>query len=251
MPPKKKNKKPTALTKYDAIFAQEAQRAADIEKNMGGGNFISLKNGRMTYRGAEVPDNKMNVIIMDFILENDFFDGPYDPDNPTSPACYALGRDQDTLAPHENSASPQSKACTGCLRNEWGTGGGLNGNGKACKNVRRLALITEGDYTKDISRAEVSYLRLPVTSVRAWNGYVHQLNNVLKKPPFAVTTEIAVIPDQRSQFKVQFDMIATIDDPEAMAALFKLHERVEKEIMIPYPQTPPEPPKGRPAVRRK
>lgn len=224
--------KTQALTKYDAELAKYAQQAVDTEKNVGGGNFISLKSGRMAYKGAEIPGNKMNCIVVDHILENDFYQDAYDPDNMNPPDCYALGRDEDELAPHENSVAPQSESCATCPQNEFGTGG-VSGKGKACGNKRRLALVTEGDM-EDVENAEIAYLRLPVTSVRAWAGYVRQLKDVLNKPPFAVVTEIEVVPDDKTQFKVQFNLVQEIDEAEAIGALLALREKVEKEIAFPY-----------------
>ena len=225
-------KKTQAITKYDAEMAKYAQMAKDTEKNVGGGNFISLRGGHMAYKGAQVPGDKMNVIVIDHILENDFYDGAYDPDNPKAPDCYAFGRDDDEMAPHENSAVPQSEACAGCEQNEFGTGG-VSGRGKACKNSRRLALITEGDM-EDVENAEIAYLKIPVTSVRAWAGYVRQCADVLNKPPFAVVTQIEVVPDAKSQFKLEFTMQQEIEDGEALGALLTVREKVEKEIAFPY-----------------
>ena len=224
-------KKTQALTKYDAEMAKYAQMAKDTEKNVGGGNFISTAGGRMRYKGAEIPGNKMNVIVVDHILENDFYKDAYDPDNVNPPDCYALGRDEDELAPHENSAEPQNETCNGCPQNEWGTAS--VGKGKACGNRRRLALVTEGDM-EDVGNADIAYLRLPVTSVRAWAGYVRQCADVLNKPPFAVVTEIEIVPDSKTQFKVQFNLVQEIDDGEALGALIALREKVEKEISFPY-----------------
>lgn len=227
--------KTTALTKYDAELAKYAQTALDTEKNVGGGNFISLSQGRMKYKGAEIPGNKMNVIIIDHILENDFYKSKYDPGNATPPECYAFGRNEEEMAPHENSSEPQAESCLGCPNNEFGTGG-ISGKGKACGNRRRLALVTENDMG-EVESAEIAYLRLPVTSVRAWAGYVRQCVDVLNKPPFAVVTEIKVVPDYKDQFKVQFTLVQEIEDGEALGALLALREKVEKEISFPYALT--------------
>ena len=226
-------KKTQAITKYDAEMAKYAQMAKDTEKNVGGGNFIGLQGGRMRYKGAEIPGNKMNVIVIDHILENNYYADKYDPDNIAPPDCYAFGRDEDEMVPHENSAKPQSGACVGCEKNEWGTADGGGGKGKACGNRRRLALVTEGDM-EDVESAEIAYLRLPVTSVRAWAGYVRQCADVLNKPPFAVVTSIEVVPDSKTQFKLQFELVQEIDDGEALGALLALREKVEKEIDFPY-----------------
>lgn len=248
----KKSATGTSMVAWEERLRQEAQVAAAIEENVGsGGSFISTKGGRLMFEGAEIPGNKMNVVILDHILENNLFAGRYDPDTPASPVCFSLGRDENELAPHENSPEPQHDTCRGCPMNEFGTAD--TGKGKACKNSRRLALITEGDL-EDIENAKVSYLKLPVTSVKGWAGYVRQLHTTLGRPPFGVVTEISLVPDPKTQFKMQFKLVEQIDSAESFEALFTKKDAVAQEIAFPYQPREEEeerPARGRQAVGRR
>ena len=233
-------KKTQALTRWDEKLAAEAQMATAAVASIGtGGNWISTRNGRLSYKSGEVPENKMSVIVIDYILENGWYSQPFDPDNPASPDCYAFGRDTRQMKPHEKASNPQGDAngmCIGCEKNQYGSAD--RGKGKACANRIRLAMITEGDM-EDIENAEVAYMKVPPTSQKAWAGYVNQIAGVLKKPPCAVVTEISVVPHPKTQFQVQFKLVQAIEDGAALEALFAKKEQVEREIDFPYQEIVP------------
>ena len=231
--PKGNSKSSTALTKWDAQLAALAQETAAMESSVGGvGNFLSIKSGVLSYQGTTIPDNAMRVVILDAILENQWYDTAFDPDNPTSPACYAFGRAAKEMTPHENSFAIQNADCPSCPQMQFGTAD--RGKGKACKAVQRVALLTEGDL-ENIEGAEIAYLKLPFYSTLEYAAYVKQLAEVYKKPPLAFVTEIKVVPDPKSQFRVKFKMETPIEDGEAIGALLTAREKAAAEIAFPYP----------------
>jgi hypothetical protein len=223
--------KTQAMTKWDEKLAEQAKLATKtLEGVGGGGNFLSTRGGILTYRGGKVPGGKMRVVVLDFILENDWFENKFDADNMEVPACFAYARHKDDLRPHEKSLKPQHEQCEGCPKNEFGTAD--TGKGKACQNRVRLALITEGDLD-DVAKAELAFLKVPVTSVKAWVGYVNQIQSVEKRPPLGVVTEIVVEPDPQNQVKVSFNYIEPVAD-DKMEALFAKLETTQKKIVEPY-----------------
>lgn len=226
--------KTTAIVKWDEALAARAQMAKKAEESVSTGSFISLKSGVMSYNGNPVPGNKLDVVVVDAILENHYFDGAYDPNTPQSPSCYAFGRDEDEMSPHEKVDEPFSEKCKGCPNNEWGSAD--TGRGKACKNVRRLAVIPADALdggAEGVEEAAIAYLKVPVTSVKAWAGYVNQLA-AANKPPLAFVTEISVTPDAGSQFKVNFKAKESIEDGELIGALLAKAGVVEQTIAFPY-----------------
>lgn len=230
-----------AMVNWSEELARRAQMAAAIEENVGGGgSFISLKGGRLTFQGAEIPGNKMNVVVVDHILEYVYYGDRYDPDSPQTPLAFAFGRDENTIRWHENSIEEidgepiAGELCKDSSINQWGSAD--TGRGKACKNQRRLALLTE-DQIEDVEAIEgatPAYIKVPVTSVKGWAGYVRQLANTLQRPPFGVITEISVVPDPKTQFKLQFKLVEAIEDAEIIEALIAKQEVVSKEIDFPY-----------------
>lgn len=228
----------TALAKWNQQLADMAKAAKKAVSKIGGvGNFISLKGGVMTYRGGIQPENKMKAIVVDAVLENQYYSGAFDPDNFASPDCYAFGRDPDTMAPNpEYVENPVNPTCSGCPNNEWGSAD--VGKGKACKEVQRLAIITEGDMD-DIENAEIAFLKVPVTSSKAWAGYVRSLDDAYHYPPLAFITEISVVKENTNKlpgWHVDFKLLQQIEDGEVIAALMEKFQRVSKDIIFPYPK---------------
>lgn len=233
---KPKGSTSTALVKWDEKLAARANMAQKAEESVATGNMVSLQGGVISIGGNAVPGNKLNCIIVDSILENHLYEDDFDPSNPASPICYAYGRIEKEMKPFEGCQSPQSEACRGCPMNEWESA--AKGKGKACKNVRRLALIPEDalESAEAISDAQVAYLRVPVTSVKNWAGYVNKLA-ASNLPTLAFVTEISVTPDPKSQFKVNFNAVNKIEDGEAIGALLTKADEVEKSITFPYADT--------------
>lgn len=236
-----KKKPGKAMVNWSEELAKRAQSAAAIEENVGGGgSFISLKGGRLSFQGAEVPGNTMNVVVVDHILEYAYYGQRYDADNPANPMAFAFGRDENTIRWHENSVEEidgeaiRGELCKDSEINQWGTAD--QGRGKATKNLRRLALLTEDqiENADEIADAPVTYLKVPVTSVKGWAGYVRQLEKTLQRPPFGVITEISVVPDPKTQFKLQFKLVEAIEDGDVIEALMAKQDVVAEEIDFPY-----------------
>lgn len=220
-----------SMAKYDEELARRAGKFKAIESSVATGSFISVRGGVLTYQDNAVPGNKIRVVVLAAIMENVFYQGSYDPNNPSPPACYAFGSDESEMAPHEKASDPQADACSECPMNEWGSVGD-GSRGKACKNIRRLAVMVESALDGDISGAEVAFLKLPVTSVKAWASYVNQLS-AGGLPPCAVITEIMVTPDAKTQFKVSFSCADRIED-DLLPEVFAKSDAAETEIAFPY-----------------
>jgi len=229
----------TGVNKWDEELAAMAAEASGQE--IVSSSFLSTRGGRLSYKGNEVPDNKMNVVILAAVHENLFYTDRYDPENPAPPVCYAFGEHDKGLEPHEEATEKQSADCASCPNNVFGSAD--SGKGKACKNSRRLTLLTEDDL-EDVGAAELAQLKIPVTSVKNWSNYVSTLANTMKRPPFAVVTEISVIPDSKTQFKVCFKPVGQITDGEVLPALMDRRPAALEAMMQPYPapQPKPEPP---------
>lgn len=226
--------KTTALAKWDEALAARAKIAKKAEASVSTGEWISLKSGQLSFQGNAVPGNKMDVVILAYRLENQFFKEKYDKDRPQAPNCYAFGIDDESMSPHEKSDDPQADACHGCPNNEWGSA--EEGRGKACKNVRRVCVIPADALdggAEGIKDASWAFLKVPVTSVKGWAGYVNSLSQ-LNRPPLAFVTEIMVTPDSDSQFKVNFNAKESIEDGALIGALLEKADKAEAAIEFPY-----------------
>jgi len=237
----------TALVTMNEEMKKFAEQYAKTEQSVATGGFFGLKGGILTFEGAPVTGNKMCVIVLDYILENVYFPDAYDPDVIIPPKCYAFGREDADMVPHPlvvaagHAQAGESGKCSGCRHNVFGSA--ETGKGKACGNRRRLAVIPAGTYKDDKLtvftnplqfNAPLAYLKLPVTSGKDFSTYVKQLRGTIEVPPFGVYTVVSVVPDAKSQFKVQFQAIQPIDE-KVFSVVRARHEEATQNIMFPYP----------------
>ena|SRR5436190_1039353 len=227
----------TAVMNWQEELSKLAVATAEAEKPSG--NWISFKGGFMTLNDMQMKNNEVNCVVVHSIFENQLYQDRYDPNNPATPICYALSEIEDDLRPHKDSPEPQSESCSTCSKNAWGSDP-QGGKGKACKNVRRLALVSADDLTVDkLPKAEVAMAKMPVTSVRNWSTYASQLANVLKVPPLAVITNMSVAPDPKTQFQVNFQLVDKIADGAIIQALLNKRRVTTPLIFMPYTATVP------------
>jgi len=223
----------TAIVNWDEKLAGYAAEAAKEEAVAG--TWISVKAGRISVDKTPVAGNVLDCVVIAHAYENVYYEGKYDPNNPRPPVCYAIHPEEDDMVPHEKSSKPQASSCAVCPKNEWGSDP-AGGKGKACKNVRRLALIPADvlDSAEKVKQAEPVFLKLPVLSVRNWAQYVNATAAEFKRPPFAVMTQVSTAPDVKAQFKVTFKAAYKITDSEVLQALVSKHERELAAIDFPY-----------------
>lgn len=232
-----------AMVAWKEELSRQAKISAEIESSVNtGGQYISTRGGQLKFNGADIPGNKMNVVILAHVIENALYTDRYDPDNPSTPSCFALGTDESEMGPHDKSTEPQADKCKGCPMNDFGSAD--TGRGKACKNTRRLALIPEDDLG-DIESAEVAFIKVPPTSIKNWASFVKKAADTLDLPPIGLIAEISLTPDPKHQFHMNFKVVSEIDDGEVMSALLEKQKEVMTPLMAPY-----EPREEEPAPRR-
>jgi hypothetical protein len=235
----------TAITNWDEELAKQAEAAAGMEASAGGSPNFTVRGGILAFNDTPIPGNQMAVVILDSVLENAFYEGAYDPDNITPPTCFAFGRDEGTMGPHPTVVERdqgQNETCRGCPMNQFGTAD--KGRGKACGNRRRMILIPAGDLDQmgrftayeepeHFQAAVGGQLKLPPTSVKGYANFVKQVSGSLRRPPHAVFTKVSVVPDQKTQFKINFAPIAAVPN-NLIPILMKRHEEAKAMIEVPY-----------------
>jgi len=196
---------------------------------------ISLRGGVMTYQGQNVPNNKLDVIVVASVFENRWFKNRFDPNKRENPNCFALSIDGKDMVPHEVSPERQSETCEDCPLFQWGSDPN-GGRGKACKQVRRLALLPASFLATtdaNLSTLEMALLSIPVTSGRNWANYVHAVSAEYKRPYWAVLTEIAVVPHKTHQFEVKFTTKNIVNEQYLKALLDRVNS-AQAVLMSPY-----------------
>lgn len=247
---------PTAQVPATADWKEKmrakARAAVQTEASMVTGKFITTKGGILKYDKQPVAGNQLDCVVLDSIFENAYYANDFDPENPTSPDCYAYMHDDGTadaddlirtMAPHPKAKTPQAASCAECQWNKFGTA--KQGKGKACKNTRRLALVAADKASlEDLLKAETAYLKLPVTSVKEWAKHVRTCAGLYELPPFGLVSQVKAVPDEKSQFKLLWDVKAVLPEDLQQQA-YRKAEAVLPELMAPYtefddePATPP------------
>jgi hypothetical protein len=233
----KKEAPGTAVTNWTEKLGKIAQQTVAAE--VVSGRFLSFKSGQMSFNDTPVPQNSLPCIIIAHCHERTFYSKPFNPNVVVSPDCYAFAK-QDSegvlppLVPHPDVEEPIHPTCEGCPMDVWGSDL-QGGRGKACKEIRRLAILP-ADALKDPDKllaAAEAYARVPVMSVAKWSAYTHLLA-AHGTAPFAAVTRMYLLPDAKSQFTVNFELMAKVTDDAVLTALFAKHEMAMKAIDFPY-----------------
>ena len=146
-------------------FAKNAQPSA-LALTLGGGctvggKRISIKGGvfRLIAGGKEIAaieERYLDVVIAAAApkVSRTYYSGTYDPTaKATPPACWSSDGDK----PDAKVKEPQATNCATCPQNVSGSG---QGNSKACRFERRLAVVLANDIEGDVLQ-----LPLPSTSI--------------------------------------------------------------------------------------
>jgi len=123
---------------------------------------ISIKGGkwRMVMGGEQVAtsnSDRLEVVIVNAApnVSRYFYNKGYDGKSVGAPDCWS----NDGIRPDAKSKSPQWKTCEGCPKNVAGSG--TNGQGRACRYARRLAVVL----ANDVQQSDVYQIQLPPTSM--------------------------------------------------------------------------------------
>jgi hypothetical protein len=170
----------------EQIAAQAAAMADRIAPP--GGSKIKLAPGSFTLPNGTKTPGPLELVIVDFVSRNSFYEGAYDPNNIAAPVCFAIGTNPLKLVPSPNSPLPQAKDCASCPMNAFGS----NGKGKACKNERSLAVLPpDADADTPLWQLNVS-----PTGIKGFDGYVAGVVRTFQSSPVGVVTTVELDPAQ-------------------------------------------------------
>jgi len=138
----------------------------------------------------------------------------------TPPDCFSMnGIDCD-----QNSNMPQSQLCRDCEKNKFGSAvekDGSKGKGKACKNMKRVHIVLEGEMLPH-------RMTLPPSSLKAIDDYISRLTS--KGLPYQLVNTTFKLKEAKNTVGIKYSELKPergilITDPEQAANLKKLlHE---------------------------
>lgn len=130
----------------------------------------------------------LQVVVYDFINQNQFFTTAYKRGEENRPDCWAQGYNIDEMAPDpELVAEPVNERCSTCPMMEWGSG---DNGGRACQNRRKIALRIGSD-----PKAPIYFISASKTAAGVWDKLMRQLadNDI---PLCKITMEMGFNPSR-------------------------------------------------------
>lgn len=170
----------------EALKAQ----AAKLSEKIGSvsGISINLKGKKFTFPDGRKTSDPVELVIVDFVSMNSFYEGEYDEKNPAPPACFAIGDVPIQLVPSKNAPVAQASECKGCPMNEFGS----SGEGKACKNMRVLAVLPpDAD-----AETPIWLLKVSPTGLKNFDGFVRSVSTTFQLPPIGVVATVSFNDDK-------------------------------------------------------
>lgn len=178
-------KKPASTNIVSIQDTLRAQAAAMTERvSAPSGNAIRVTQDKQFQLpdGTKTP-GPLELVIIDFVSKNAFYEGSYDPKNIAPPACFSIGSVPIKMVPSANAPEPQSDTCATCPMNQFGSAGA----GKACKNSRVLAVLPpDAD-----ANTPIWTLTTSPTAIKNFDGYVSGVARTFQMPPISVVTTVS------------------------------------------------------------
>lgn len=178
-------------TSTSVVSIQEqlrAQAAAMAERTAppSGSKITITQDKKFKLPDGSTTAGPLQLVIVDFVARNKFYEGAFDKDNIAPPACFAIGQNPLKLVPSANSPIKQSADCGSCPMNQFGS----DGKGKACKNGRVLAVLPpDADADTPLWTLEVS-----PTALKSFDGFVQGVARTFQMPPVSVVCSVSFNP---------------------------------------------------------
>jgi hypothetical protein len=223
----------------DTLRAQAAAMSERVSAPTGNAIRVTQDKQFQLPDGTKTP-GPLELVIVDFVSKNAFYEGNYDPKNITPPSCFAIGTVPIKMVPSANAPEPQSDSCSSCPMNQFGSAGA----GKACKNSRVLAVLPpDADENTPIWTLTTS-----PTAIKAFDNYVSGVARTFQMPPISVVTTVS-FDENESYAKLTFSN--PVPNPNLEAHFNRQAEA--KDILSAEPDVSSftKPTKAAPAVRGK
>ena len=179
-------KKPASMAVADIQAMLKAQVEANAGRvELGGGRTIRVGQDKSFTLpdGTKTRDN-LDLVIVDFVSINKYYEGAYSKEDLTPPNCIAIHPEPRGMVPLAESPDKQCNECGSCPQNQFGSS--PTGAGKACKNTRLLAVLPpDADDTTDIWLLGVS-----PTAIKNFDNFVASTARTYQLPPVGVVVSV-------------------------------------------------------------
>lgn len=166
------------------IRAQLAAQAAAMNERTAPATGVSIRTAGKEFSFPDGRKDKgpIEVVVVDFVARNEFYESDFDKDNIVPPACVAIGTAPNKLVPLDESPQKQCDDCASCPMNAFGS----KGKGKACSNTRLLAVVEPGSKAED----PMYTLKVSPTSIKSFDSFVQTTARMFQLPPVGVVMTV-------------------------------------------------------------
>jgi hypothetical protein len=228
----------------------KAQVAAPAGKTEGGAKKVKMDRTTFTLPNGSMFQAPMRAVVLDFntqhsLYEKDFVKGQISP-----VICAALGDNPKAMVPYGSIAEPQCGDCSGCWANEFKSA--KNGTGKACKQVRTLAIMVEDASGVIDPKGPIFLMQTNVTANKVFDAFVKSVSSVFQLPPVGVVVSMGIDSSNPTWNFATYDNPQPMEDADIAAFMARQTEArgmLAEETTVSVPT--PEPVKAAPAARGK
>jgi hypothetical protein len=227
------------------IRAQLQAQAAAMNERTSPATGINIRTAgkKFSFPDGRKTDGPVEMVVIDFVARNEFYESDFDKDNIVPPACFAIGNIPTKLIASDNSPQKQSDECSSCPMNAFGS----KGKGKACSNTRMLAVVEPG-----VEDAPIYLLKVSPTGLKAFDGFVQGTSRTFQLPPVGVVVTVG-FDDNEDYPKLTFSDAKPNEDLEAhFARQDEARALLNQEPDVSGYEAPkPKAAKGRPTPARR
>lgn len=235
----------TDLVSVEELMKQQAAAITGRIATPGGQKLQVLQAKQFKFPDGHTTADPIELVVLDFISGNYYYDKPFKDGDPTSPACFAMGNmPNDDLKPDESSPAivgDEDGMCRGCEWNQYGT----KGDGKACQNRCILAVLPP-DADED---TPIMTLSLSPTALTAFSSYAATLASVMGIPPIGVISQIGFDP-KLEYSSIRFGKPVQLTKERRAFFVSRQKEGTNKLMVKPDVSTYEAPKASKPAGRR-
>jgi len=225
--------------------AMKAELAGLASRTDGSPKKIKYEGDKFTLPSGAMFQAPMRAVVVDFNTQHTLFEGSYVKGQVSPIICAALGDNPKDMKPYDSIAEPQSGACTGCWANEFESAS--QGKGKACKQVRTMALLVEDAQGVIDPNGSLYLMQTNVTANKVFDAFVKTAAAVFQMPPVGVVVELGIAAEAKWDY-------VTYNNPQLNDDLAACYARkAEARAMLAEETTvsPPKPVEEKKAARGK
>lgn len=220
-------RKPTSGAIVDIQAQLRAQAAAMNDRTApASGIYIrATQDKKFNTPDGQVAE-ELELVVVDFVTHNEFYEGKYDPKNIVPPICVAIGSNPQKLVPSDNSPNKQADTCAECPMNAFGS----DGDGKACKNTRVLAVLPAGGEGDE----PLWLLKVSPTALKGFDAFVRGVASTLQAPPVAVKVKVS-FDEAVTYARLKFSDI----EPNELVGIHLGRQKEAQELLSQEPDMTP------------